>query len=91
MNKHVINGKIYRWLLLLQELDLTILDKPSKENVVAYFLCHLENNPKDNLDMKFSPMITGLRCICEPYGWLILQITLFLEFFYIISPIAKTT
>jgi hypothetical protein len=30
MNKTDINGRIIRWILLLQEFDLTILDKPRK-------------------------------------------------------------
>jgi hypothetical protein len=49
MNKLVISGRVVRWLLLLQEFDLTILDKPGKENVVADFLSHLENNPEEEL------------------------------------------
>ena len=35
MNKLDVNAKIIRWLLLLQKFDLTIVDKPGKENVVA--------------------------------------------------------
>lgn len=38
MNKPDLNARIIRWLLLLQWFDLTIADKPGKENVVAYFL-----------------------------------------------------
>jgi hypothetical protein len=41
MNKPDINGRIIRWLLLLQQFDLTILDKPGKQNVVADFLSRL--------------------------------------------------
>ena len=37
MNKPDINGRMIRWFLLLQQFDLTILDKPRKKNVVAYF------------------------------------------------------
>jgi hypothetical protein len=43
MNKPDINGRTIRWLLLLQQFDLTILDKPGKKNVVAYFLSRLTN------------------------------------------------
>jgi hypothetical protein len=43
MKKVDINGRIIRWLLLLQEFDLTILDKLGKINVVAYFLSRLTN------------------------------------------------
>lgn len=38
MNKVVVGGRIIRWLLLWQEFDITIVDKPSKDNVVADFL-----------------------------------------------------
>ena len=40
MNKPNVNARIIRWLLLLQQFDLTI-DKPGKENVIAYFLSRL--------------------------------------------------
>ena len=38
MNKPITNGSITCWLLLLQEFDITIVDKPGKDNVVADFL-----------------------------------------------------
>ena len=44
MNKPVTLGQIMRWLLLLQEFDITIVDFPGKDNVVAYFLSRLEND-----------------------------------------------
>ena len=44
MNKPVTNARITRWLLLLQEFDITIVDKPGKENVVAYFLSRFTNS-----------------------------------------------
>ena len=37
MNKLDVNARIIGWLLLLQQFDLTIIYKPSKENVVADF------------------------------------------------------
>lgn len=37
MNKPDVNARIIRWLLLLQQFDLTIVDKPGKENVFADF------------------------------------------------------
>jgi len=46
MNKPITPGRITRWLLLLQEFDITIVDKPGKDNVVADFLSRLENNTK---------------------------------------------
>lgn len=41
MNKPNVNARVIRWLLLLQQFDLTIVDKPSKENVVVDFLSGL--------------------------------------------------
>jgi hypothetical protein len=38
MNKPDINSRMIIWFLLLQQFDLTILDKPGKQNVVADFL-----------------------------------------------------
>ena len=38
MNKPDVNARIIIWLLLLQQFDLTIVDKPSKENDVTDFL-----------------------------------------------------
>eukprot|EP00253_Pinus_taeda_P028738 PITA_28738 len=40
-NKPVTNARITRWLILLQEFDITIKDRPSKENPVADFLSRI--------------------------------------------------
>ncbi|XP_057853197.2 uncharacterized protein LOC131063406 [Cryptomeria japonica] len=42
MNKPVVTGRVIRCWLLLQEFDVTILDKPGRENVVADFLSRLQ-------------------------------------------------
>eukprot|EP00253_Pinus_taeda_P014627 PITA_14627 len=42
MNKPDVNAHIIRWLLLLQQFDLTIVDKSGKENVVVDFLSRLD-------------------------------------------------
>jgi hypothetical protein len=44
MNKPVTPDWITRWLLLLQVFDITIMDHPWKDNIVAYFLSRLEND-----------------------------------------------
>eukprot|EP00253_Pinus_taeda_P009868 PITA_09868 len=49
MKKPVTPGCITRWLLLLQEFDITIVDKPGKDNVVADFLSRIEHDGKDTL------------------------------------------
>ena len=48
MNKPVTNSQVTRWLLLLQEINITIIDRPGKENVVADFLSRFTNSD-DNL------------------------------------------
>eukprot|EP00253_Pinus_taeda_P005467 PITA_05467 len=40
-NKPVTNARIIRWLILLQEFDITIKDRPGKENPVADFLSRI--------------------------------------------------
>eukprot|EP00253_Pinus_taeda_P026011 PITA_26011 len=42
MKKPVTPSRIRRWLLLLQEFDITIVDKPGKDNVVTDFLSRIE-------------------------------------------------
>jgi hypothetical protein len=38
MNKSITNGRVTRWVLLLQEFNIIVLDRPGKDNVVADFL-----------------------------------------------------
>ena len=47
MNKSITNGRITRWLLLLQEFNITIMDRPGKENQVADFLSRLHTEGED--------------------------------------------
>eukprot|EP00253_Pinus_taeda_P012551 PITA_12551 len=41
MNKPVTNGRVTRWLLLLQEFNITVLDRPGKQNTEADFLSRI--------------------------------------------------
>jgi len=41
MKKPMVSERIIRWLLLLQEFNVTIIDKPRKANVMADFLSRL--------------------------------------------------
>ena len=41
VNKPITNGRVTRWLILLQEFDITIKDQPGKENPVADFLSRI--------------------------------------------------
>ena len=47
MNKPITNTRMTRWLLLLQEFHITIVDRPGKENVVVNFLYRLTNKNYD--------------------------------------------
>eukprot|EP00253_Pinus_taeda_P007596 PITA_07596 len=49
MNKPVTNGRVTRWLLLLQEFNITVLDRPGKQNTVADFLSRIQNTNEDSL------------------------------------------
>ena len=53
MNKSVTNARVTRWLLLLQEFDITIVDRPGKENVFADFLSRLKTNENIPVDDSF--------------------------------------
>lgn len=50
MNKLDVNSHIIIWFLLLQQFDLTSVDKPMKENVVVNFLSRV-NFPVDEEGM----------------------------------------
>eukprot|EP00253_Pinus_taeda_P019666 PITA_19666 len=54
MIKLVTNARVTRWLLLLQEFDITIVDRPRKENVVVDFLSRLKTNENIPVDDSFS-------------------------------------
>jgi hypothetical protein len=47
MNKPITNGRVTRWLLLLQEFNITVLDQPGKDNVVDDFLSCIKNEDDD--------------------------------------------
>eukprot|EP00253_Pinus_taeda_P009629 PITA_09629 len=53
MNKSVTNARVTRWLLLLQEFDITIVDRPGKENVFDDFLSQLKTNENILVDDSF--------------------------------------
>ena len=53
MNKSITNSRVTRWLLLLQEFDITIVDLPGKENVVVDFLSRLKTDDNILVDDSF--------------------------------------
>ena len=44
INKPITNGRVTWWLLRLQEFNITIINRPSKENLVAYFLYRIQHD-----------------------------------------------
>nr|GFA22552.1 reverse transcriptase domain-containing protein [Tanacetum cinerariifolium] len=52
LNKQDAKPRFLRWVLLLQEFDITILDKKGSENLAADHLSRLENPHKDVLENK---------------------------------------
>ena len=42
MNKPITNGRVTRWLSLLKEFNITVLDRPGKQNTVADFLSRIK-------------------------------------------------
>jgi hypothetical protein len=53
MNKPITNGRVTRWLLLLQYFNITILDRPGKENLVVDFLSRI-NHEGDSIPVDDS-------------------------------------
>jgi hypothetical protein len=47
MNKPITNGQVTRWILLLQEFNIIVLDRPGKENLVVDFLSHVKHEGDD--------------------------------------------
>ena len=68
MNKPITNIRITRWLLLLQEFDITIIDRLGKENVVADFLSHFTNSD-DILPVEDSFLDEHLFAISAHSPW----------------------
>jgi hypothetical protein len=54
MKKPITNARVTRWLLLLQEFDITIVDRLGKENVVVDFLSRLKPDDDTLVDDSFS-------------------------------------
>ena len=49
MNKPIAKGWLTRWLLLLQEFNIIVLDRPGKQNTVVDFLSRIQNIKDDTL------------------------------------------
>ena len=49
MNKPITNGRVTPWLLLLQEFNIIVVDRPGRENLVADFLSRIQHDDGDKL------------------------------------------
>jgi hypothetical protein len=47
MNKPITNGRVTRWILLLQAFNIIVLDRPQKENLVANFISCIKHEDDD--------------------------------------------
>ena len=68
MNKTHFSGMTIRWILLLQNFDITIMDKPGKHNVVSDFLSRLEHTiEKEMIDDVFPDEHLFVVSITTPW------------------------
>ena len=68
MNKPVTNARVTRWLLLLQEFDITIIDRLERENVFADFLSRFTNSD-DNFPVEDSFLDEHLFVVSSHSPW----------------------
>ena len=55
MNKPITHRRVTIWLLLLQEFNITIIDRPDKENQVAGFLSRINTSCENVSIVYFFP------------------------------------
>lgn len=68
MNKSITNGRVTRWLLLLQGFNMKILDRLGKEKKVVDFLSRIQNDNKDVPVKDNFPMNTFLQYLLNLCG-----------------------
>ena len=92
MEKKDAKPRLIRWVLLLQEFDLHIVDRKGAENPVADNLSRIENVLDDPLPIDESfrdeqlAVINASRML---HGMLIMLITLLLDFYHLVSHTSK--
>jgi hypothetical protein len=47
MNQPITNGRVTRWLLLLQEFNIIVLERPGRDNVVDDFVSQIKKEDDD--------------------------------------------
>jgi hypothetical protein len=69
MNKPITNGQVTRWILLLQEFNITVLDRLGKDNLVADFISRIKNEDDDiPVDDSFPDDIIDLEQVNILFG-----------------------
>nr|GFB69741.1 reverse transcriptase domain-containing protein [Tanacetum cinerariifolium] len=81
LNKQDAKPRLLRWVILLQEFDITILDKKGSDNLAADHLSRLENPYHDVLENKdinenFPLETLGSLTVITPHGLWISQISM---------------
>src|SRR5215216_4108821 len=93
MEKKDAKPRLIRWVLLLQEFDLHIIDRKGAENPIADNLSRLENVLDDPLPIDDSFPDEQLVVINAsrntPYGMLIMLVTLLLNLYHLVSHTSK--
>ena len=70
MNKPINNGRITRWILLLHEFNIIVLDRLGRENQVTNFLSPL-NNPSETTPIKDHFLDENLFAISFKSTWFV--------------------
>ena len=92
MEKKDAKPRLIRWVFLLQELDLHIIDRKGAENPVAHNLSRLENVLDDPLPIDDSfpdEQLAVLMLLVLLHGMLIMLITLLLNIYRLVSHTSK--
>ena len=92
MEKKDAKPRLIRWVLLLQEFDLHIIDRKGAENPVADNLSRLENVLDDPLPIDDSfpdEQFAIINAIVLLHGMLIMLITLLLNLYHLVSHTSK--
>ena len=68
LTKKESKSRLIRWILLLQEFDLEIKDRPGKENVAADHLSRIQAEDSQIINDNF-PNESILAVNCQPLPW----------------------
>ena len=92
MEKKDSKPRLIRWVLLLREFNLYIIDRKGAENPVADNLSRLENVLHDPLpidDSSPDEQLAVINALVLLHGMLIMLITLLLNLYHLVSHTSK--